>query len=189
MKKISAICCLLSAICLAACSGAQDTPYDTGDFQYGGDNAPYYNERSAGFMQSDNQYAGIDSYRPRTAEEAAEKDSKWNTSRKETTWQEYRGTMVRIEVLLGSSDLREMRLRLNQNANGMDVDGDARDILGKVAEFEMKKVCGRNSRTFMIVYDEPSFETLRPTPYFDYQIKDDGVNMREYGFKCVYPPR
>ena len=113
-------------------------------------------------------------------------DSKWNTSRKETTWQEYRGTMVKIEVLLGSSDLREMRLRLAQNANGMDVDSDMRNVLDKVAEFEMKRVCGRNTKSFMIVYDKSSFDVLRPTPYFDFQIKDDGVTMREYGFKCIY---
>jgi hypothetical protein len=171
-------------IALAAC--ATDTPYDTGDFQYGGETAPYYNERVAGNMGADNQYADLDGYRPRTAVEAAEKDTKWNTSRKETKWQEYHGTMVRVEILLGSSELREMRLRMLQNANGMDVDGDVRTILDRVSAFEMKKVCGRNSQAYAIVYDQPSFETLRPTPYFDYQIKDDGVTMREYGFKCVY---
>ncbi len=171
---------------LGACTQSPDTPYDTNDFSQGGDNAPYYNEQSAQTIQSGNPYSNIDSRRPKMEQEKAEMDSKWNTSRKETTWQEYRGTMVKIEVLLGSSDLREMRLRLAQNANGMDVDSDMRNVLDKVAEFEMKRVCGRNTKSFMIVYDKSSFDVLRPTPYFDFQIKDDGVTMREYGFKCIY---
>ena len=29
----------------------------------------------------------------------------------ETRWQEYKGTMVRVQILLGNTDLREMRLR------------------------------------------------------------------------------
>lgn len=160
--------------------------YNTQDIEQGGDTAPYYNERSAQFMEPDNQYANIDSNRPKMEGEKADKDARWNTSRKETTWQEYHGTMVRVEVLLNSDDLREMRLRLVQNANGMDIDGDIRSILNKVAEFEMKRVCGRNSKSFMIVYDNPSFDVLRPTPYFDFKTQDDGTNMREYGFKCIY---
>jgi hypothetical protein len=185
MKKLSALCALLPVL-LAGCASEPDTPYDVQDFKQGGDSAPYYNERSAQFMQPSNQYAGVSSYRPRMEEEKAEKDAKWNTSRKETEWQEYHGTMVRIETLLGSSELREMRLRLVQSANGMDVDGDARSILDKVAEFGMKRVCGRNSRSYMVVYDQPSFDVVRPTPYFDYQVKDNGETMREYGFKCIY---
>ncbi|MGI5845805.1 MAG: hypothetical protein ACOX7D_01290 [Alphaproteobacteria bacterium] len=166
--------------------GACTTTNNAQDFEQPCETTPFYNEQSAGLMGPHNQYANIDSLRPKTPEEAAHMDSKWNTSRKETTWQEYHGTMVRIEVLLGSDDLREMRLRLIQNANGMDVDGDFRSVLDKVSEFEMKRVCGRNSTSYVIVYDKPSFEVLRPTPYFDYRIQDDGVNMREYGFRCIY---
>ncbi|MCL2749192.1 MAG: hypothetical protein FWE50_03925 [Alphaproteobacteria bacterium] len=183
MKKL-ALFGLLLAVC--ACSGSDDRPYDVYDFQNGGDNAPYYNERSAQFMQHDNQYAGVDSFRPIMEEEKAEKDAKWNTTRKDTSWQEYRGTMVRVEILLGDSELREMRLRMLQNSNGMDVNGDSRSVLNAVAEYEMKKVCGRNSRSFMIIYDKPSFDVGRPTPYFDFMITDDGVTMREYGFRCIY---
>lgn len=179
-------CSLCLMILLGACTATNDTPYNTQDFEQGGDTAPYYNERSAQFMEPENQYAEIDSHRPKMPEEKAKMDSKWNTSRKETTWQEYHGTMVKIEVLLGSDDLREMRLRLIQNANGMDVDGDMRSILNKVSEFEMKRVCGRNSKSFMVVYDRASFDIIRPTPYFDYQTQDDGANMREYGFRCIY---
>ena len=104
----------------------------------------------------------------------------------ETRWHEYKGAMVRAQILLGNSDLREMRLRLMQNADGMDVDGDIRTILGKVADYEMKRVCGRNADSIVLVYDNPSFESNRPTPFFDYRIEAEGATMREYGFRCVF---
>ena len=169
---------------LAGCS--TDKPYNTNDFANGGEDAPLYNERSSTFMQADNQYAGIDSYRPKTNEEKEAMDKRWDTSRMETRWQEYRGAMVRVQILLGNSDLREMRLRLMQNADGMDIDGDIRSVLATVADFEMKRVCGRNADSIVLVYDNPSFETMRPTPFFDYRIEAEGATMREYGFRCVY---
>ena len=94
--------------------------------------------------------------------------------------------MVRVEILLGNTDLREMRLRLMQNADGMDVDGDARSVLATVADYEMKRVCGRNADSIVMVYDNPSFDVMRPTAYFDYRIEAEGATMREYGFRCVY---
>ncbi len=170
---------------LVGCAG-EDRPYNTEDFANGGDDAPYYNERTSSFMQADNQYAGIDSYRPKSDAEKEEKNKRWNTSRMKTRWQEYKGAMVRVQILLGDSDLREMRLRLMQNADGMDVDGDIRTVLDKVADYEMKRVCGRNADSIVLVYDNPSFETMRPTPFFDYRIEAEGATMREYGFRCVY---
>jgi hypothetical protein len=137
-------------------------------------------------MQADNQYAGIDSYRPKSDAEKEEKNKRWNTSRMKTRWQEYKGAMVRVQILLGDSDLREMRLRLMQNVDGMDVDADARTVLAKVADYQMKKVCGRNAESIVIVYDQPSFQVMRPTTFYDYRIESEGVTMREYGFKCVY---
>jgi hypothetical protein len=50
----------------------------------------------------------------------------------------------------------------------------------------MKRVCGRNADSIVIVYDRPSFDAMRPTPYFDYRIEAEGATMREYGFRCVY---
>lgn len=145
-----------------------------------------YNERSSGVMDANNEYAEIDSVRPRTDAEKDASNKAWNSSRMETRWQEYHGAMVRIQILLGDSELRRMRLRMMQSADGMDVDGDARTVLSRVADYEMKRVCGRNVENIVIVYDEPSFEVMRPTPYFDYRIEAEGPTMREYGFRCVY---
>lgn len=185
MKK-SLFLILCAVMALAGCNTGNDTPYNETDFAQGGADAPLYNERTSTFMQSDNQYSNIDSYKPKTAEEKEQSDNRWNTARMETRWQEYKGTMVRVQILLGNTDLREMRLRLMQNADGMDVDGDARTILSKVADYEMKRVCGRNADSIVMVYDRPSFEVMRPTPYFDYRIESEGSTMREYGFRCVY---
>ncbi len=184
--KLSKILALCSVLTLGACINHDDMPYNVDDFAMGGPDAPLYNERTSGFMQPDNQYANIDSYRPKTAEEKERSSARWNTARMETRWQEYKGTMVRVQILLGDTDLREMRLRMMQNADGMDVDGDARTILSHVADYEMKRVCGRNADSIVMVYDEPSFDVMRPTPYFDYKIEAEGATMREYGFRCVY---
>ncbi len=184
MKK-SLLCIICSLFVLGACSTG-DTPYNTTDFEQGGADAPLYNERSSQFMQSDNQYSNIDSYKPKTAAEKEQTDKKWNTAHMETRWQEYKGTMVRVQILLGNTDLREMRLRMMQNADGMDIDGDARTVLAKVADYEMKRVCGRNADSIVMVYDKPSFDVMRPTPYFDYRMEAEGATMREYGFRCVY---
>lgn len=183
-KSVTYIICAL--LVLGGCASNNNTPYNADDFANGGPDAPLYNERSSGFMQSDNQYANIDSYKPKTAEEKEQNSNRWNTSRMETHWQEYKGAMVRVQILLGNTDLREMRLRLMQNAEGMDVDADSRTILAKVADYEMKRVCGRNADSIVMVYDHPSFDAMRPTPYFDYRIEAEGSTMREYGFRCVY---
>ena len=185
MKK-SLLFAICSVLALCACATDSDTPYNTTDFAQGGADAPLYNERTSEFMQADNQYSNIDSYKPKTAAEKEQNDNKWNTARMETRWQEYRGTMVRVQILLGNTDLREMRLRLIQNADGMDIDGNARTILAKVADYEMKRICGRNADSIVMVYDRPSFDVMRPTPYFDYRVEAEGSTMREYGFRCVY---
>jgi len=185
MKK-TLLCAISCAVLLGACANDTDAPYNTADFAQGGADAPLYNERSSEFMQSDNQYSNIDSYKPKTAAEKEQSNNRWNTSRMETRWQEYKGAMVRVQILLGNTDLREMRLRLMQNADGMDIDGDSRTILAKVADYEMKRICGRNADSIVMVYDKPSFDVMRPTPYFDYRIEAEGATMREYGFRCVY---
>ena len=183
MKKIS----LLSVLCaLTLCACTTGTTYNEQDFAQGGPDAPLYNERTSEFMQADNQYSNIDSFKPKTDAEKEQISNRWETSRKETRWQEYKGAMVRVEILLGNTDLREMRLRLMQNADGMDIDGDTRSVLAAVADYEMKRVCDRNADSIVMVFDKPSFDVMRPTPYFDYRIEAEGTTMREYGFRCVY---
>ncbi|MBR1954004.1 MAG: hypothetical protein IKA25_02925 [Alphaproteobacteria bacterium] len=185
MKK-SILFALLGVLTLAGCATDKDAPYNEVDFAQGGEDAPLYNERTSTFMQSDNQYSNIDSYKPKTAAEKEQNSNRWNTSRMETRWQEYKGAMVRVQILLGNTDVREMRLRLMQNADGMDIDGDSRTVLAAVADYEMKRVCGRNADSIVMVYDRPSFDVMRPTAYFDYRIEAEGATMREYGFRCVY---
>lgn len=184
MRKIFA---LLSAVVLTGClEQSTDNAYNTDDFQNGGVDAPELNERTMAFMQPGNEYSNVESYRPKSEKDKQESDEKWNSSRMETRWQEYKGTMVRVQILLGDSNLREMRLKLIQNADGGYIDGDIRDVLSKVADFEMKKVCGRRAESFAIVYDKASFESTRPTPFFDYKVETEGSVMREYGFRCIY---
>jgi hypothetical protein len=184
MKKFIAVC--IMPLMFAACAPNNDAPYNETDFAQGGPDAPLYNERTGAFMTNENQYSNIDSYKPKSGEEREVNANRWNSSRMETRWQEYKGAMVRVQVLLGDTDMREMRLRIMQNADGMDIDGDYRSVLAKVADYEMKRVCGRNAENIVIVYDHPSFDVMRPTPYFDYRIEAEGATMREYGFRCVY---
>ena len=166
------------ALAVSACN--------TDNTRHLGQNGEYYDEETAQYITDENEFSEIDSYQPRSMKEREEAAARWNTARKETRWQEYKGTMVRIEILLGDTSVREMRLRLMQNADGADIDADARTVLGRVADYEMKKVCGRNAESIVIVYDRPSFEVMRPTTFFDYRVESEGESMREYGFRCVY---
>ena len=168
-------------LALAGCAGGNHDDYDFDD-----DGGTAYTEQTNEYITDKNEFSEIDSYRPRTMEEREASSARWDTARKETRWQEYKGTMVRVEILLGDTDVREMRLRLMQNASGTDVDADSRTILARVADYEMKQVCGRNAESIVMIYDEPSFEVMRPTTFFDYRVEAEGVTMREYGFRCVY---
>ena len=179
MKK-SIFYLFCAALTLVACSGGNFNSSNKNDTMGS------YNEKTGEYMTEKNEYSVVDSYRPKTMAEREEIANHWNTSRKVTRWQEYKGTMVRVEILVGDSDVREMRLRLIQNANGSDVDGDMRTILGKVADYEMTRVCGRNAESIVMVYDRPSTEVMRPTTFFDYRIEAEGAAVREYGFRCVY---
>jgi len=178
MKK-SIFCYVCAGLMLGSCSS------DNGGF-YGKVTSEVYNENTKEYITEENEYAQIDSYKPRTMEERQAASNRWNTARKETRWQEYKGAMVRVEILLGDTEVREMRLRYMQSADGKDVDADMRTVLARVADYEMKKVCGRNAESIVIVYDQPSFEVMRPTTFYDYRVISEGAAMREYGFKCVY---
>ncbi len=178
MKK-SIFYCLTCGLLLTGCSS------DNGSF-YGKVTSEVYNETTQEYITDENEYAEIDSYQPKTMTERTESSNRWNTARKETRWQEYKGAMVRVEILLGDTEIREMRLRYMQSADGKDVDADMRTVLARVADYEMKRVCGRNAESIAIIYDRPSFEVMRPTTFFDYRVESEGAAMREYGFRCVY---
>ena len=89
MKK-SLIFALILAPIFAACTSG----YNADDYADGGDKAPYYNERTSTFMDANNEYGEIDSMRPRSDAEKDASHKRWNSSRMETRWQEYRGAMV-----------------------------------------------------------------------------------------------
>ena len=180
MKKI--IFCIFGVTLLLAGCANDNRDYYGSD----GSDGAVYNEQTNGYITDKNEFAQIDSYRPRTMEEREASSMRWDTARKETRWQEYKGTMVRVEILLGDTDVRQMRLRLMQNASGTDIDADSRTVLARVADYEMKHVCGRNAESIVMIYDEPSFEVMRPTSFFDYRVESEGATMREYGFRCVY---
>ena len=172
--------------CVQQSKDQETNIYNEQDFSVGGPEAPFYNERTQEFMQSDNPYAEIDSYKTKTSVEKELNNNRWHSSRMETRWQEYKGTMVRVQILLGNTDLNEMRLKHVKNTNGTDIDTDIKGVLSRVADYEMKRVCGRNVESIVMIYDRPSFDVMRPTPFFDYRIESDGTIMREYGFRCVY---
>ncbi|MDR1696597.1 MAG: hypothetical protein LBR41_00020 [Rickettsiales bacterium] len=177
---------LALTLTLISCGGREPVAYNETDYANGGPDAPWMNERTAEFMNPDNQYADVDVYQPVSAMDDNVLDEKWTSARVDTHWQEYRGHMVRVRVLLGDSDLREMQLRLMQSSKGSDINADSRTVLNHVADFEMQRVCGRNATTTLLVYDRPSADFMRPTPYFDHQINAAGNVVREYGFRCVY---
>ena len=172
MKKISAVCYLVIAVLVAGCAANKDSAV--------------HQESNMSAANPDSEYSSIGNLRPRTESEQRASAEKWNTSRLETRWQDYKGTMVRVEILLGDSELREMRLKLSQNADGGSIDGDMRSILDKVAKHEMERVCGRNAKSVITVYNKESFDVVRPNPFFDYRVENSGGNMREYGFRCIY---
>lgn len=66
MKK-SVLFALFGMFSLAGCVNDMDAPYDGADFAQGGQTAPLYNERTSAFMQADNQYSNINSYKPKTS--------------------------------------------------------------------------------------------------------------------------
>ena len=178
--KKSLLYVFVATVALGACSGNREY------YANSGNPGEVYDERTGQYITEKNEFAEIDSYQPLSMKEREEVANHWNTARKETRWQEYKGTMVRVEILLGDTDMREMRLRLIQNASGADIDADNRTVLAKVADYEMKHVCGRNAESIVVIYDRPSSEVMRPTTFFDYRVEAEGVTMREYGFRCVY---
>lgn len=179
MKK-SIFYCLGLGLILVGCGS------DNGGF-YGRATSEVYNETTKEYITEENEYSEIDSYQPRTMAERQAASNRWNTARKETRWQEYKGgAMVRVEILLGDTEVREMRLRYMQSPDGKDIDADMRTVLARVADYEMKRVCGRNAESIVVVYDQPSFEVMRPTTFYDYRVVSEGAAMREYGFRCVY---
>ncbi|MDR2685394.1 MAG: hypothetical protein LBB23_01315 [Rickettsiales bacterium] len=171
MKKVFA---LIGIMALAACAGnnQEDPTYDNWD-----------NPQFIGSVPGSSSDTGV--ITP-DSNIAALIEAKWSGNKIDTRYEEYRGRVVRVQVLLNDSDLHEMRLRLMPATDGAHSGGKTADILERVAEFSSKRVCGKGVLQVNIVYDQPSFDSIKPSPYYDHKVDDRAVNIREYGFTCAY---
>ncbi len=112
---------------------------------------------------------------------------KWDASKVNTFWENYRGNNVRVELLNNGRDIKEARLKFIPTSNlHSNADGSIAEMLGKVAEKVMKNVCGKRARQSIILYERPSAELVRETPADGYKILTRGTSVREYGFRCIY---
>lgn len=141
-----------------------------------------------GTIQPDPQFVGGvgGMAQPRNEAQAEDIAQRWGGTNVETWFQDFRGRTVRVQVIKSDSDLKEMRLRLMPRAEGMDAGMKAGEILERVAEASSKRICGKGVRWVNVVYDNPSFDTFRPNPFFDFRADAGSANMREYGFTCEF---
>jgi len=111
---------------------------------------------------------------------------KWQNSMKSVFWEDYRGNNVRIELLRSNSDMKEMRLKFVQSSNlYSNPDGTVSEMLSRVAARTMKRVCGKNARSAMVLYERPGQEFTRMTAADPYVAMASG-SLKEYGFRCIY---
>jgi hypothetical protein len=112
---------------------------------------------------------------------------KWRSSKINEYWREYRGNFIKVQTINNNRDLREMRLIFKRGTKqDAFVDGDIADIIDKVSKDIVKETCGRKAKTNVIVYNKPSLELIRPSPFYEYEVVSSGAAVREIGFKCVY---
>jgi|GEM_PF-6189663 len=116
----------------------------------------------------------------------AESNRKWSAANLDTRHEEFRGRTIVVQTIKTDGDFKEMRLRLLPSADGGDAGMKSAEILEKVAEFSSKRICGRNVKWVNVMYDQPSFQAIRPNPFFDYKLDDSVTTAREYGFTCEY---
>jgi hypothetical protein len=192
MKKILA---LIMVIGLAACAGGSDAPSDVpldangNPIVFVGEGAPIGEPMTQfeGTVQNDAAGEAPVNQLPQNNEIATQINKKWFASNVETKYEEYRGRMVRVQVLMSDSDVKEMRLRLMPKSDGGEAIGNSAEIIKAVADYSAKRICGKNAKSVNIVYEQNSFDSVRPTPFFDYKV-DSGsaASTKEYGFICQY---
>ncbi|MDR0448884.1 MAG: hypothetical protein LBG89_00270 [Rickettsiales bacterium] len=123
---------------------------------------------------------------PRSEAEAGAISRKWNGADVDTKLVEFRGRSVRVQTIKNDSDFKEMRLRMVPAATGGHAAMKNDEVMARVAESSAKRICGAGVEWINVVYDQPSFDSFRPNPFFDYQMDETGQEIREYGFTCEF---
>lgn len=120
-------------------------------------------------------------------EEMINSIEKWNKGKVNVFWENYRGNNVRIEFLRNNRDVKEIRLKFVQSMNlNSDPDASISTILDTVADRVMNKICGKQVKQTIVLYEKPSIELIRETLADGYKIMTKGNSLREYGFRCLY---
>lgn len=120
-------------------------------------------------------------------EEMINSIEKWNKGKVSVFWENYRGNNVRIEFLRNNRDVKEIRLKFVQSMNlNSDPDASIATILDNVADRVMNKICGKQVKQTILLYEKPSVELIRETLADGYKIMTKGNSLKEYGFRCLY---
>ena len=120
-------------------------------------------------------------------EEMVNSVEKWNKGRANVFCENYRGNNVRIEFLRNNRDVKEIRLKFVQSMNlNSDPDASIATILDTVADRVMNRICGKQVKQTILLYEKPSVELIRETLADGYKIMTKGNSLKEYGFRCLY---
>ncbi len=150
-------------------------------------NKEYLNDGTMHFIDRSSVYDVFGSVRTFSEKDKTYFATKWNPANIASKWHEYHGHLIRVDMLQSNRDLREMRLRFFHHQHDRYIDGDISHILEQVSSDIIRQTCGRQSSDVLRVYDRPSAEVSRPNAFYDYEIIAQGVSIREYGFRCIYP--
>ena len=120
-------------------------------------------------------------------EEMINSIEKWNKGKVNVFWENYRGNNIRIEFLRNNRDVKEIRLKFVQSINlNTDPDASISVILDNVSERVMNRICGKQVKQTIVLYEKPSVELIRETLGDGYKIMTKGNSLKEYGFRCLY---
>ncbi|MHA1549986.1 MAG: hypothetical protein ACTSXV_00860 [Alphaproteobacteria bacterium] len=146
----------------------------------------YLNDQTLNYIDQSASYDVFGSVRPFSEKDMTYFATKWDESNVSSSWHNYHGHLVRVDMLQSDRDLREMRLRFFHHQHDRYIDGDIPHTLEQVSQNIIRQTCGRMASDVLVVYNRPSAEVSRPNPFYDYEIIAQGVSIREYGFRCMY---
>ncbi len=177
--------------CSSDCDGLFSCSSDSADIAYinqaDPQRAPYLNAQTMYKIDHHPKYDAYGAVIPLEEREKLRVAEKWRSSQVKTDWHQYHGHLIRVDMLQSNRDLREMRLRFFHSSHDGYINGGIGHSLDQVAQYVIRQSCGRNASDALIVYDRPSSEVQRPSPFYDFETVAKGVSVREYGFRCIYP--